>query len=607
MVNSYPLPLPILWSITIIIILAQIGFLYKFSRIIRNIHSKFYHISDPHTFEHVIDEEKSKILNLNKIGEAVDSIENRSDDFGNNHREEFRRFIHQYLGTLLKGGTSISWSEIRSEIFLPATKNDENARIWMNNIIVLGLLGTASSFAVSLVFAAKTGATIIATILNVVPLAFIPAAIGLLGGIVCSLALSNKFSNAEDEANRIVDRLKQNLPYPHSVADILRKNFSEELRDVLKEFPDRLSFAFDSLQNKLENIGFSLGRTLEELPEIVRRTMMESSEYIHKAAKEVSNQFEGFAIKLAEITENFERQLPPFITAIESMGENTRNLQDTAIHFSQDLRDLVSYSRDSQTVLDLLIENVKSASQILSINLDKFRTMSEEFVTLYRRVHDEYVNYADGIESKIEKLITEVRGKNEEMVSQIYIKTIEANRNLNDLLNQSIKEELIEITKEIEGITENLFNSTKNHVSEFFMKTLNQIQELNINFNNCSERLRSFQNVSETIINNMENTGLKLENAGKILKEAVDNSKEIPVEVKIFSETLEKHRNAIGDFQNAAMKLNSHMDAILRGIDEGEKIKTKILDEVWKQMSDLKNRIKNFEDQVIKSRVLTKE
>jgi biopolymer transport protein ExbB/TolQ len=196
------------WIVVIPICIAQVVFAWRYWREKSKISVRFKDISNSDDFRRIISSEEKDIEG--KEGHL------QTEETLTPEERELQLFIKPHLYRLLKAGESINWEEINSQLLNQALRAEEVARSWMNNIIVLGLFGTATSIAIPIFIQGYD----VKEILSFLPPAFVPAAIGLLLGIICSLFLSYRLRNTNKEAEELTDKFKEYFPYPVSTADI---------------------------------------------------------------------------------------------------------------------------------------------------------------------------------------------------------------------------------------------------------------------------------------------------------------------------------------------------------------------------------------------------
>lgn len=570
---------PLSWTVVITICVLQALFFIMFLREAFKISARFRNLSISEDFERIISSESKNIVEQKNHA--------KEEETSTGEERELQLFIRPHLCRLLKAGESVNWEELNSQLLYQALRAEEIARTWMNNIIVLGLLGTAASIAYP-IFIEGHG---VAEILRFVPPAFVPVASGLLLAIICSLILSYRLSHVHKEAEELTGKFKEYFPYPVSTADILRKTFSDELRAVLQEFPEKLSQSFKGVQEDLEKIGKSVTEPLSKIPDFIRRSVEEAGNAFEGAVREASRQFEGFSERLTTPIEDLGKQLPLLQNSIASFGDHTKILQGTAMDFSQELNKLVEHTDKNQEILNNLTEKLSTASMEFEQVIGKSNELLGEFKVLYRNIHDEYSKYVTDIFSKMVDSVEKINTQLDNTAVQVRNEIGDMCVKIRIILNDNNDQHFQKIENRFTELIEELYKRVDDRIKEAFWGEIGLLKELKESFGQFNREYIGHQEILKSYNNDLKETTGQFKTGSDLLNSAITKAAKTSDDLKIWWDTFKGHKDALNQFSDMVEQLKSGVDEMSKVTIESHKDREKKLNTILERIDNLRKTI----------------
>lgn len=409
---------------------------------------------------------RSRFRFIVKKGVSLSSFFNVSQNSSSlsSSEQEFFSFIAPYRSSRLS--EQVKRSDIFDRVLARALQNEEVARSFMNGIIVLGLFGTVTIIASRIFFNFDGDVMSLLTegpdvglgkkMLNFLPFAFVPSAIGLFLALIASIFLSLRLKIAYREADSITDKIMIELPKHESVEEVIKGVFSAELQRFLKCLPEQIKTAFTDIRVEMQHF-------LENLVSPYAESMKQATDQIPE---------------MGRIVKDFGSQL--------SM-------------FSEKLNALVQHTKESQTTLSGLSGEVAEASKELKKSVKSAHELFKQFEVRYRDFSGLYQSTILKTTEEFEKVFQRMEKNHMSMILSIEQK---ANSNYVNWLNklneielkreEKMKEKYLEMTKElIDQInlqTQNLFIKHKEALDSL-TETLRLIGE---NFKGYIEYVKRF-------------------------------------------------------------------------------------------------------------------
>lgn len=569
---------PPFWPIVTPICILQIVFFIIFFLYTRKIYVRFRGITDE-DFESIISTESKNIE-----GKKDQTLKG---EISTDKERELQLYIRPYLCRLLKAGESINWEELNSQLLYQALRGEEVARAWMNNIIVLGLIGTAASIAYPIFIEGQ----LIDGILKYLPPAFIPAAWGLFLGLISSFCLSYRLGKVHKEAEKLTEKFKEYFPYPVSTADILRKSFSDELRAVLQEFPEKLSQSFKGIQEDLEKIGKSVTEPLSNIPDFIRRSVEESGKALEFAVREASKQFDGFSERLTTPIEDLGKQLPLLQMSIASFGDHTKTLQGTAMDFSRELNKLVEHTDKNQGILNNLTEKLSTASMEFEQAMGKSNELLGEFKVLYRNIHDEYSKYVTDIFSKIVNSVEKINTQLDNTAEKVRNETGEMCVKISEILKNNSDKHFQEVENKFNELLKELYKEVDERIQETFRKEIDILKGLKESFEQFNLEYAEYQKNLKEYNNDLKENTIQFKTGSDLLSSAITKAKGTSDELKIWWDIFKGHKDALNKFSNMLEELDSTVQEMKEVTLESHKDREKKLIAILERIDNLRKTI----------------
>jgi gas vesicle protein len=545
----------------------------------RKISVRFKNISTSKEFGSIISVESRNIGSQNSDTQERQTFSGEERDL--------QLFVIPHLYRLLRAGESTNWEEINSQLLSQALRGEEVARAWMNNIIVLGLLGTATSIAIPIFIIGYD----IKEILRFLPPAFVPAAFGLFLGIICSLLLSYRLRNTHKKAEELTDKFKSYFPYPVSTADILRESFSHELRAVLKEFPEKLSQSFKSVQEDLEKIAGSTTKQLSNIPDFIRRSVEEAGSAFVNAVKEASGQFEDFSKRLTTPIKNLGEQLPLLETSIVSFGEYTKILHGTVADFSRELNKLVEHTDKNQGILINLIDKVSKASMEFEQVIGKSNELLGEFKVLYQNIHEEYSKYVKDIFSKMVNSVEKINTQLDNTVTQVRNDIADMCIKVKIILSDNNAQHFQMIENRFTELLEELYKRVDDRIKEAFLGEIGLLKELKESFGKFNTEYMEYQEILKSYNDGLKENTSQFKIGGELLNSAITKAEKTSDELRIWWDVFKGHKDGLREFSNMLIQLESSVKKMSEVTLESHKDREKKLKAILERIDDLRRTI----------------
>lgn len=355
-------------------------------------------------------------------------------------------------------------SDIFDRVLARALQNEEVARAFMNGIIVLGLFGTIAIISsrffmngdyVSLL-TENPDVKLGVGMLNVLPFAFIPSAIGLFLALIASIVLSLMLKLAYKEADSITDKIMIELPKHESVEEVIKGVFSAELQQFLKGLPEQIKTAFTDIRGEMQDF--------------------------------LQNLVSPYAESMKQATD----QIP-------EMGRIVKDFGSQLSMFSEKLNALVQHTKESQTTLSGLSGEVAEASKELKKSIKSAQTLFMQFEVRYREFSDVYQSTILKTTGEFKEIFLKIEESHKSMIVKI---NQDVNSNYVNWLNklseielthkERMEEKYRAMTKEIINqmcfLTQDLFLKHKEELDSL-TETLKQIGK---EFNGYIEHVKCF-------------------------------------------------------------------------------------------------------------------
>lgn len=520
----------------IIVCVVQVAFFLLFLREVFRISAGFVQ-ADEETVAGVCEHETKA---------AQDGSSSKSDD-------GLPAFVRPYIVGLVQSGSAVSWDDVTNQLLYKAVRHEEMARAWMNNIIVLGLFGTAATIAYPVVLSGE----VLDNIIRVVPMAFIPGTVGLLLGIIASPILSRKFSEVHEKAEMLTFMFKRHFPHPISVADILRQSFTGELQKVFCELPGRITESFESVRLNLASVNDSITGPLRELASMMQHALKEMETGFDGAIKTSLEQFETFSVKLTAPIDNLEKQVEKLNSTIGNFGTHSQSLQESVVGFSGELTRLVNHTDKSHQLMESLVDKIEKAAIAHEQALKRSQDMISASEALYKHIHDEYSTYTTDIFMKFSDSVDEIK-KGLDGVSA-------GMRDENANLCTTLKASFIDSNTSYLRSVENIFGS---HLTELYKKVdermrtlileeMNHMRDVNQSFSLLASEYEAQRVSLSAYTDEFKRLEEELSAGANAFRSSVEETGGAFAKMSGWAENLKSHEISLKQFVGAADRMGT--------------------------------------------------